>query len=80
MRGAASFVVGFAVGWGARAFFDSGRGLAVGVTAAGYRAAEALRRHAGFEREYFEDLVAEGKAKWEADRAERARAARGAPK
>lgn len=68
MKAAASFVVGLVVGWGARAFFDSGRSLAVGVTAAGYRAREALRRHVGYEREYFEDLFAEGKAKWEAER------------
>jgi len=34
--------------------------------------AETARRHAGFEREYFEDLLAEGRAKWEAQRNRRA--------
>lgn len=75
MKTAASFVVGVAVGWGVRAVFDSRRDALVSLTAAAYRAVEAARRHGGFEREYFEDLVAEGKAKWEADRRRRAEAA-----
>jgi hypothetical protein len=61
-------VVGFVAGWAVRAVFDSGREVMVSLAAAGYGARDAARRLVGFEREYFEDLVAEGKAKWEATR------------
>lgn len=76
MKLVAGCVVGFAIGWGARAVFDSGRDAVVSLTAMAYGVAEAARRHAGFEREYFQDMLAEGKARWEAGR--RRRAARAA--
>lgn len=72
MKALASFVVGFAAGWGGRAVFDSRRDALVSLTAAAYRVAEAARRTVGFEREYLEDLIAEGKARWESDRRRRA--------
>ncbi len=72
MKTLAIFVVGFASGWGVRAIFGSARGAVVAVTAAGYRAASAARRYAGYEREYFEDLFAEGRARWEAEERRRA--------
>lgn len=72
MKVLASFVVGFAAGWGGRAVLDSRRDALVSLTAAAYGAAEAARRHLGFEREYLEDLIAEGKARWEANRRRRA--------
>ena len=65
-------LVGFVAGWAVRAVFDSARDAIVSITAAAYGAADMARRVAGFEREYFEDLVAEGKARWEATRRRRA--------
>lgn len=70
-------VVGFAAGWATRAVFDSGRQVLVALTAAAYGARETARRVAGFEREYFQDLVAEGKARWEETRRRRAAEATG---
>ena len=79
MKTVASCVLGFVIGWGLRAMFDSGRDAIVSLTAAAYGAADTARRYAGFEREYFEDLVAEGKARWQAERRRRdERAAGGA--
>ena len=78
MKVVASCVVGFALGWAVRAVVDSGREALVSLTAAAHGMAEAARRHAGFEREYFEDLLAEGKARWESRSKRRARSAPGA--
>ena len=72
MKSAATYLLGFASGWAARAVFDSWRGAVVSATAMYFAVAEGARRHAGVEREYFEDLVAEGRAKWEAERSRRA--------
>jgi hypothetical protein len=72
MKTLASFVVGFVAGWGVRAVVDSSRDLIVSVTAAAHGAAETARRYAVIEREHLEDLVAEGKAQWEAQRRRRA--------
>lgn len=74
MKELASFVVGFAAGWGVRSVFDSGRDAMVAIGALGYRAVDAARRHTAYEREHFEDLVAEAKAKWEVERQARAEA------
>jgi hypothetical protein len=71
MKGTATYLLGFASGWAARAIFDSWRGAVVSATAVYFAAVDSARRHAGFEREYFEDLVAEGRAKWEAERSRR---------
>lgn len=68
MKALASCLLGFVVGWGLRALFDSGREVVVSLGAAAYGAAETARKYAAFEREYFEDLVAEGKARWQARR------------
>jgi hypothetical protein len=80
MKTVASCLLGFVVGWSLRALFDSRRDALVSLTAAAYGAAAMARRLAGFEREYLEDVIAEGKARWEAERRCRAeRAAAPAP-
>jgi uncharacterized membrane protein (Fun14 family) len=65
-------VVGFFAGWAVRAVFDSGREVMVSLAASAYGARDAARRVVGFEKEYFEDLIAEGKARWESTRGRRA--------
>lgn len=73
------FVAGFASGWMARSSVDSSRGMAVAVVAAYFRTVERVRKVVAVEREHLEDLVAEGRAKFEVARAASAtRAARGA--
>jgi len=57
-------VAGFAGGWVVRSTVDS-RGLAVASVSAVYGALERGRRMLAIEREHLEDLVAEGRAKYE---------------
>lgn len=57
-------VAGFAGGWVVRSTVDS-RGLAVAGVSAVYGALERGRRVLAIEREHLEDLVAEGRAKYE---------------
>ena len=57
-------VAGFAGGWVVRSTVDS-RGLAVASVSAMYGALERGRRLLAIEREHLEDLVAEGRAKFE---------------
>jgi hypothetical protein len=81
METAATFVLGFASGWVSRAIFDSWRGPIISATVALFAIAEGARRYAGLEREYFEDLFAEARVKWEAERSRSAaRAAAAAAK
>ena len=68
MRMALTFVAGVATGWLLRSGVGSLRGLAVQVVAGGLSVAEGGRRLVAQEREYFEDLVAEGRARFEAGR------------
>src|SRR5690242_16806351 len=63
------FGVGFASGWAARMSIASVRESAVDLIAAGYRGAERLRVRVETEREFIEDLLAEGRARYEGDRA-----------
>lgn len=63
--------VGFLAGWATRAVFDSGREAMVSLAAAAYGAADGARRIAAFEREYFEDMLAEAKDRWEATKRRR---------
>jgi hypothetical protein len=65
------FLAGAAVGWILRSSFDSFRELAVGAVAAGYDMANRTRRAVAMEKEFLEDLVAEGRARFEAGRAAR---------
>ncbi len=69
------FVAGFASGWLARGRVDSSRGAAVSIVATYFKAVERVKRIVAIEREHLEDLVAEGRAKFELDRA-RARVVR----
>ena len=69
------FVAGFASGWLARGQVDSSRSAAVSVVATYFKAVERVKRIVAIEREHFEDLVAEGRARFESDRA-RARVVR----
>ncbi len=63
------FMAGFASGWIVRSTVHSARSLAVGAVVAFYTATDRTRRWIATEREYFEDLVAEGRARYEAERA-----------
>ncbi len=69
------FVAGFSSGWLARGRVDSSRGAVVSVIATYFKAVERVKRIVAIEREHLEDLVAEGRAKFEIDRA-RARVVR----
>ena len=71
MKSVATYILGFASGWAMRAVFDSWRDAMVTAAAAAHATMDRARRYAGFEREYMEDLVAEGRAKWEAERKRR---------
>jgi hypothetical protein len=60
------FGMGFASGWAARTNADSLREMAVNLIASGYRGADRLRTKVETEREFLQDLVAEGRAHYEA--------------
>ncbi len=62
------FGMGFVSGWAARASVESAREAAVTLIAAGYRTAHHLRVRFETEREFVLDLVAEGRARFEAGR------------
>ncbi len=68
------FLAGFASGWAVRTTVDSSRALAVKVIAGFYGVVDTASRAVGMEREHLEDLLAEARAKYEADRARAARA------
>jgi hypothetical protein len=69
MKTAIAFFAGVATGWVLRASFDSFRDLTVSAVSSGLGAAERARRFVAMEREFVEDLVAEGRARFEARRA-----------
>jgi hypothetical protein len=60
------FAVGFAAGWAVRSGVDSSRKLAVAAIAAAYEVSDRARRWVAVEREHLEDLLAEGRAMYEA--------------
>jgi hypothetical protein len=62
----AAFAAGFVTGWIARSSVDSTRGVAVRAVSGVLSAIDAAQRIVALEREYFEDLVAEGRARYEA--------------
>ena len=70
------FLAGFASGWAVRTTVDSSRNLAVKVLSKLYGVADRATRAVEMEREHIEDLLAEARAKYEADRARDARTAR----
>jgi hypothetical protein len=59
---------GFAGGWAVRSSVDSSRAAAVASVSAFYSAVERGRRLLAIEREHLEDLVAEGRARYETAR------------
>jgi hypothetical protein len=65
----AAFLAGFATGFVARGTVDSSRNLTVGLISATYEVLDRAKRFVAVEREHLEDLVAEGKAHYEAKRA-----------
>jgi hypothetical protein len=67
------FLAGFASGWAVRTTVDSSRSLAVSVISSFYGAVDRVGRAVGMEREHLEDLLAEARAKFEADRTRAAR-------
>ena len=67
-----AFIAGIAAGWVMRSTVDSSRDLTVRAIAAAYDLADRARRFTAVEREHLEDLVAEGRAVYEASRARRA--------
>jgi hypothetical protein len=69
MFGLGFFVAGFASGWVARSAVESSHDLAVGVVAAAYGAYDRTKRLVAIEREHLEDILAEGKARYESKRA-----------
>jgi hypothetical protein len=73
MTHVAAFLAGFASGFVARGTVDSSRTIMVGAIAAAYGAYDRAKRFVAIEREHLEDLVAEGKAQFEAKRARTAR-------
>ena len=68
------FLAGFASGWAVRATVDSSRNLAVNLISTFYGVVDRATRAVGMEREHLEDLLAEARAKYEADRPRAARA------
>jgi hypothetical protein len=73
------FVAGFASGWMTRGQVDSSRAAVVAIVATYFKSVERVKRIVAIEREHLEDLVAEGRAKFELDRA-RVRAATQIPR
>jgi hypothetical protein len=69
MFGLGMFVAGFASGWVVRSAVDSSHDLAVGLISVAYGAYDRTKRIVAIEREHLEDLVAEGKARYESKRA-----------
>ena len=79
MSMAGLFLAGFASGWAVRSTVDSSRGLVVGAISAFYGAVERVQRVVAIEREHLEDLVAEGRARYESKRAVKSAATSPAP-
>jgi hypothetical protein len=67
-----AFLAGFGAGWAVRSTVDTGRKLAVTVIAVAHEVADRTQRWVAIEREYFDDLFAEGRAQY-AQRKARAR-------
>jgi hypothetical protein len=79
MKNFGIFVAGVATGWVMRSSFDSFRDVAVRGLSAYWDLSEQARRFVAVEREYFEDLVAEARTRFETARARRAAASASAP-
>lgn len=62
------FLAGFASGWLVRSTVDSSRDVPVRLMAVVFGGAERIRRTIAMERERLEDLLAEGRARYETKR------------
>lgn len=72
-----TFFAGFTTGWAVRATANSSRSLVVALIAQAHGAVDRVRTLTAIEREALEDLLAEGKAVYEASRrGSRSRASR----
>jgi hypothetical protein len=80
MFGLGVFMAGFASGWVVRSAVDSSHDLAVNLVSVAYGAYDRTKRLVAIEREHLEDLVAEGKARYESQRARAHVAARPGPR
>lgn len=80
MFGLGLFVAGFASGWAVRSVVESSHDAAVGVVAAAYGVYDRTKRLVAVEREHLEDLLAEGKARYESKRARSAQATQPGPR
>ena len=72
MRMFVSYVAGVATGWVLRSAVGSTRGLVVSAVAVALEARDRTMRILAQEREFLEDLVAEGRARYAAARAQSA--------
>ena len=75
MKSIGIFIAGVAAGWVLRSSFGSFRGIAVSTIASSHEIAERMRRFVAEEREFFEDLLAEGRARYQESRARAAETA-----
>lgn len=64
-------IAGLLAGWVARSSVDGSRDLAVRAIAKGHELADRSKRFVAIEREHIEDLLAEGRARYETERAGR---------
>ncbi|MGH7282114.1 MAG: hypothetical protein ACRELY_11360 [Polyangiaceae bacterium] len=71
LRGAGYFLAGFASGWVVRSTVDSSRDVPVRILSAAFSLTDRVRRMVAMERERLEDLVAEGRARYETKRGRR---------
>jgi len=71
MRSIAVFTAGVVTGWVLRSSFDSFRDVAVRGLSGWYGVNDGVRRFVAVEREYFEDLFAEARSRFESRRARR---------
>ncbi len=72
MKNVGIFLAGFATGWVVRSSFDSFRDVAVRGLSSWWDMNERAKRFVAVEREYFEDLVAEARTRFDSARARRA--------
>lgn len=63
-----AFLSGFAAGWAVRSTVDGGRQVAVQAIALVHTVSDRARRWVAIEREFFDDLLAEGRAQFERSR------------
>ncbi len=68
MRRVGYFLAGFASGWVVRSTIDSTNDVPVRLMSAIFGATERVRRTIAMERERLEDIVAEGRARYETKR------------